>query len=64
MSRGELLVSLVEGIVTAWCGRLPNVAVRGMLGRRFMDLLRVRVTPGSMRSRSVMHSADLRSRCG
>lgn len=64
MSRCEFLISLVEGIVTARDGKLPDVAVSGMLGRGFMGLRRVRVTPGSMRSRSVMCSASLESWCG
>jgi hypothetical protein len=58
MSSGELLISLGERIVTARDGTLPNVAVSGMLRCRFMGLRRVRVIPGSMRSRSVMRSAN------
>ena len=64
MSRGEFLISLAEGIVTSRNGKLPNVAVSGMLRCRFMGLRRVRVTPGSMRSRSVTRSAGLAYRCG
>jgi hypothetical protein len=64
MSCGEFLISLLEGIVIARDGRLPDVAVVGMLGRGFMGLRRVCVTPGSMRSGSVMCSASIRSRCG
>ena len=53
-------ISVVEAIVTARNCRLSNVAVVGMLRRRFMGLRRVRVTSGSMRTRSVMRRADLR----
>jgi hypothetical protein len=59
MSRGELLISPVRGIVTARGGRLPDAAVVWMFGRRFMGLWRVRFTPGSMRSKSVMRRAGV-----
>jgi hypothetical protein len=57
-------ISVVVGIVIARNGRLSDLAAIGMIGGRFLGLRRVRVTPGSMRIRSMMRGADLRSRCG